>query len=96
MSKGDSTGFTHLDINVGRLVKSGRGINVIQSLLSLDDEDEDGCTMLVPGFHRWIAEWWACMVEQRENHDGYTTNAKNIYMVQDQQDFGRLVPVPCK
>ncbi len=95
-SKGDSTGFTHLDINVGRLVKSGRGINVIQSSLSLDDEDEDGCTMLVPGFHRWIAEWWARVVERRENRDGYTTNAKNIYTAQDQQDFGRLVPVPCK
>ena len=50
--KGDSTGFTHLDINVGRLVKSGRSINIIQSSLRLDNENEDGYIILVPGFHR--------------------------------------------
>ena len=51
-SKGDSTSFTHLDINVGKLVESGRGINIIQSSLSLDNENEDGYIILVPGFHR--------------------------------------------
>ncbi|KAI9766034.1 MAG: hypothetical protein M1839_005264 [Geoglossum umbratile] len=31
-----------------------------------------------------------------ENDSGYTTNAKKTYLLADQQDSGRLVPVPCK
>ena len=61
-SKGDSTSFTHLDINVGKLVESGRSINIIQSSLSLDDKDENGCMILVPGFHQWIAEWCCALL----------------------------------
>ncbi|KAH0547757.1 hypothetical protein FGG08_000014 [Glutinoglossum americanum] len=94
--EGESTGFAHLDINVDRFVETGRGKNIIQGSLSLDDENEHGCTLLVFGFHRHIHEWWARVKQRGQDSSGYTTNAKKTYLPVDQQDFGRLVPVPCK
>ncbi|KAI9777313.1 MAG: hypothetical protein M1839_008921 [Geoglossum umbratile] len=94
--EGESTGFAHLDINVDKFVKTGRGKNIIQGSLSLDDESEHSCTLLVPGFHRHIHEWWARVKQRGQDSSGYTTNTKKTYLPAGQQDFGRLIPVPCK
>jgi hypothetical protein len=48
----ENTGFLHCDIGILRYLRDGTGGSVIQSALSLDDEDEDNCTMVVPGMHR--------------------------------------------
>ncbi|KAI9761349.1 MAG: hypothetical protein M1840_001973 [Geoglossum simile] len=94
--EGESTGFAHLDINVDRFVETGCGKNIIQGSLSLDDENKYGCTLLVLGFHHHIHEWWARVKQRGQDSSGYTTNAKKTYFPVDQEDFGRLVPVPCK
>ncbi len=77
-------------------MKTGRGKNIIQGSLSLDDENKDNCTLLVLGFHRRIHEWWARVKQRGKDTSGYTTNAKNTYPDADQKDFGKLDPVPCK
>ncbi|KAI9764398.1 MAG: hypothetical protein M1839_005900 [Geoglossum umbratile] len=94
--EGESTGFAHWDINVNKFMKTGRGKNIIQGSLSLDDESEHGCTLLVPGFHRHIHEWWAQVKQRGQDSSGYTTNAKKTYLPANQQDFGSLIPVPYK
>ena len=93
---GESTGFAHFDINVDEFVKTGRGKNIVQGSLSLDGETEHDCTVLVPGFHRHIHEWWARVKGRGQDSSGYTTNAKKTYLPLDQKIFGKLVPVPCK
>jgi len=40
-----------------RLVEEGVGRNMITSRISLDDEDKDGCTVVVKGMHRNLGEW---------------------------------------
>jgi len=94
--KGETTGFAHFDINVAKYVENGRGGNIIQGSLSLDDEDENGCTLLVPGFNHYIHEWWAGVQAQNKDRSGRTTNAKNIYSKDDAARFGKMVPAPCK
>ena len=94
--EGESTGFAHFDINVDEFVKTGRGKNIIQGSLSLDDENEDGCTLLVLGFHRRIHEWWARVKQRGQDSSGYTTNALKTYLPADEKDFGELDPVPCR
>ncbi|KAI9780352.1 MAG: hypothetical protein M1839_006775 [Geoglossum umbratile] len=94
--EGEKTGFSHLDINVDEFVKTGRGGNIIQGSLSLDDEDEQNCTLVVPGFHRHIHEWWERVKQRKQDTSSYTTNALKSYLSADQKDFGKLVPVPCK
>ena len=95
-SEGESTGFAHLDINVEKFIATGRGANIIQGSLSLDDEGADGCTLLVPGFHRHVASWWERVKARGQNRCGYTTNANTIYTPDDEKTFGNLTPVPCK
>ena len=55
--EGDNTFFRHIDVNVKELATTGRGANMIQGSLSLDDEREDDCTMILPGMHRHIQAW---------------------------------------
>ena len=55
--EGDNTFFRHIDVNIKELATSGRGANMIQGSLSLDDEREDDCTMVLPGMHRHIQAW---------------------------------------
>jgi hypothetical protein len=81
---GDRTGFRHLDINVEELVEKGRGCNMVQGLVSLDNEDDDGCTVLVPGFHRHIGVWWQRVRERGQAGCGYTTNASKTYLAVDE------------
>ena len=55
--EGDSTFFRHIDVNVKELATSGRGANMIQGSLSLDDEREDEYTIILPGMYGHIQAW---------------------------------------
>ena len=77
-------------------MKTGRGKNIIQGSLSLDDESEDGCTLLVLGFHHRIHEWWAQVRQRGQDSSSYTTNALKTYLPTNKKDFSELDPVPCK
>jgi hypothetical protein len=46
---GDQTFFRHIDLNIQEWEHLGRGANMIQGMLSLDDEHDDDCTMILPG-----------------------------------------------
>ena len=92
---GESTAFLHLDLNVGQLVKSGKGKNAITSSVSLDEEGNEGCTVVVPGFHRHIDEWHKRRIERGEDSGGRTTNCNKQYRGEDRADWGQPVPSPC-
>ena len=50
--KSDSTVFRYINMNIKQFLKNGRGANIIQSSVLLDDEGADmGCTIIVPGMH---------------------------------------------
>jgi len=57
--EGDSTAFRHIDVNIPSLLESGRGADMIQGSVSLDDETEDNCTIILPGMHHHLESWWA-------------------------------------
>ncbi|KAI9845527.1 MAG: hypothetical protein M1837_004866 [Sclerophora amabilis] len=95
-SEGESTGFRHLDMYVEEFLKTGRGANMFQGSLRLDDEDKDGCTVLVPGHHRHIAAWWERVRVMGQNRSCYTTYAKTTYILDNVKDFEDLTPMPCK
>lgn len=64
-SAGDCTFFRHCDMNLEPFLKDGRGANIIQGSVSLDDETvEGGCTEIVPGFHRRIADLWEDLIKR--------------------------------
>ena len=56
-TEGDRTFFRHIDINIADLAKSGRGANMIQGTVSLDNERDDDCTVILPGMP-WGKRIW--------------------------------------
>ncbi|KAI9765327.1 MAG: hypothetical protein M1839_005527 [Geoglossum umbratile] len=92
---GETTGFLHLDLNTSKFVQDGSGGNLLGSSMSLDDEEADGCTMVVPGFHRHIKEWHARRLGRREDPAGFTTNCSASYRAEDRRDWGEPEPSPC-
>ena len=46
--EGDRTFFRHIDMSIPLYLEDGHGVAIIQGSVSLDDEDEDGCTEIVP------------------------------------------------
>jgi hypothetical protein len=93
---GDRTEFRHVDLNIPRFLSCGRGGNLVQSAISIDDEEEDGCTIIVPGFHRHVREWWDQVVDRKEDKDGLIHSVQHIYKDVDEVSFGTFKPVVCK
>jgi len=93
---GEKTGFRHLDLNVRQCVESGRGRNIVQGALALDNENEENCTVVVKGFHRKMSQWYERIKErQQEIPNGETTDLKILYTAADKAEFGDYEPVPC-
>ena len=89
---GTRTGFLHLDLNLQDYFKTGRGGNMLTSSVSLDDEDDDNCTLVVPGFHRHIQEWHRRRIDRRDDSSGTTTNCSQTYLPEDRRELGYPVP----
>jgi Phytanoyl-CoA dioxygenase (PhyH) len=96
-SKGQHTEFLHTDTNIVQLVEDGVGRNKLTSSISLDDEDENGCTKVVPGMHHKSEEWLDKMQDSANpmSKDTLTSDFKKHYDSQDWSEFGKPVPVPC-
>jgi hypothetical protein len=92
---GESTGFLHLDLNVERFVKDGSGGCLISTSVALDDETTEGCTVVVPGFHEHIHEWYRRSQARSLPRGGATTNCKTLYRKEDERTWGPAVPQPC-
>jgi len=104
---GDGIYIQHLDLNMKRYAECGRGKNRIQTSLTLNQETEENCTMVVPGFHKKILKWWRGVVAKGEaessgkfrraiNHDGNTLKTDEIYTPADAKKYGKLVPAVCR
>ncbi|KAI9781623.1 MAG: hypothetical protein M1839_005840 [Geoglossum umbratile] len=85
----------HLDLNTTQYVKDSSGGNLLSSSIAIDDEQPDGCTIVVPGFHHHIHEWHKGLIDRGEDTAGYTNNCSAAYRAQDRKDWGELVPMPC-
>lgn len=92
---GESTGFLHLDLNVARFLEDGSGGSMLSSSIALDDETADGCTVVVPGFHHHIRDWYACARTRDKRRVGATTNCNAIYRKEDEGRWGAPAPQPC-
>jgi Phytanoyl-CoA dioxygenase (PhyH) len=93
---GDSTAFKHVDLNIRRFLETGRGRNMVQTAVSMDDEDAEGCTIIVPGFHKHVREWWEGVVKGGGNKDGLVHGVGHIYRREEEERFGRFVSVVCR
>ena len=93
--KGEATGFLHMDLNLEAYLRDGSGGNRLTSSVSIDDEDELGCTVAVKGFHHHIQAWHGRLLQRGWGGGGLTTNCSQIYTAEDRAQWGEPVPVPC-
>src|SRR5256885_15304152 len=56
-SSGQATGFLHMHLDLEAFLADRDGGSRLTSSLSIDDEDELGCTVVVKGFHQHLAAW---------------------------------------
>jgi len=75
----EAMGFKHIDMNIPEFLKSGRFGCVVQTAVSMDDEEADGCTIVVPGFQNHISEWWSEVVKRGEGKDGFMHSVEKAY-----------------
>ena len=54
--KGDNTFFRYIDLNIRDLAASNRSTNIIQGIVSLNNESEDNYTMILPSIYKYIKE----------------------------------------
>jgi len=69
--KGDNTYFRHMDLNIPELLANARGCNMIQGSISLDNEDNSNCTVILPGMQYKLGQWWERVVERGQETDGF-------------------------
>ena len=55
----------------------------------------DGCTDIIPGFHKHLGEWWARVVKRIKQSDGHVHGIDKICEEEDAASFGNFTPVPC-
>lgn len=98
---GDSTVFRHIDMNIPEFLETGRGGNIIQGSVSLDDETaETGCTVIIPGMHKRLGEWWKDVLsrsggEKVQGTSGRVHNVQPLWHSSDAAKYGDWTPVPC-
>jgi hypothetical protein len=94
---GESTGFVHVDLNLKRVRDEKLGVNRVQGSVSLDDENEQGCTLVVPGFHKRFNDFmhWKRFAVEDSDTNATTTGMKEWYGPAEKTEFGQLVPRPC-
>src|ERR1700712_2563199 len=99
---GDHTFFRHIDVNVSQYLIDGRGGNMIQGTVSLDDETPDMCTEIIPGLHTHekIADWCS-RVKDRLGKSALNDwvsriQDKKVWSDEDKKHFGvDFTPFPC-
>jgi hypothetical protein len=101
--QGDSTFFRHIDINVEQYLRDGRGGNMIQGSVSLDNETNDMCTEVLLKMHtRARMEEWRRRVSLRQPDKKALSDwvsrvqDKNVWGPSDAKHFGTdFTPLPC-
>lgn len=91
--------FCHLDINPTLATSPTRDfLYTVQSSISMSDETEDCCVVLVEGFHKVFSEWWSGIVNKEAAKDEYGCCRidRKTYGPAEQAKFGKWTLVPCK
>lgn len=65
------------------------------SAVSLDSESDEGCTEILPGFHKHIGAWWKTVEERGHATNGYVHSMDGLMLPADAALYGEFVPVPC-
>ena len=84
---GDGIAFQHVDLNVKRYIEYGGGERRIQSSFTLNQETDIKCTLVIPGFHKHIRNWWNEAINRDstakllDNHSTNCLKTRKVYLL---------------
>ncbi|RDL34485.1 uncharacterized protein BP5553_07613 [Venustampulla echinocandica] len=95
---GDGTYFCHIDLNIPDLLANKRGVAMIQGTVSLDEEDEENCTFILPGMQHRLGEWWERVKERGQETSGFVHRITDqLFTKEDSELLGvRWKKTPCQ
>ncbi len=86
-----------MDLNLKCHQSEGLGKNIVQSSVSLTDENVKGCTQVIPRFHKHFQEWVRTKRDEinARTSQSSTTDMKDMYTAEDCLKFGKPELAPC-
>jgi hypothetical protein len=86
--KKDSIFFRHIDQNISQLISFERDVNMIQDILSLNDEDINNCIVIFFKMHHHLSFWWKRMINRDLTSNNYVHQIiDQMYIKKDVQNF---------
>ena len=55
----------------------------------MDDEEKDGCTIIVPGFHRKVREWWKEVESRGQDKNEFIHLVRDTYKEREEDKYGK-------
>ncbi len=86
--KRDSIFFRHIDQNISQLISFERDVNMIQDILSLNDEDINNCIVIFSEMHHHLSFWWKRMISRDLTSNNYVHQIiDQMYIKKNAQNF---------
>ena len=98
---GDGIAFQHVDLNIKRYCKCGRGERRIQSSFTLNQETDINCILVIPGLHKRIRNWWnkafnrESTVQLLDDHSMNCLKTRKVYLPSDTKKYSNIVRAVC-
>jgi hypothetical protein len=86
--KKDNIFFRHIDQNTSQLISFERDVNMIQDILSLNDEDINNCIVIFFDMHHHLSFWWKRMINRVLTSNNYIHQIiDQMYIKNDVKNF---------
>jgi hypothetical protein len=86
--KKDSIFFRHIDQNISQLISFERDVNMIQDILSLNDEDINNYIVILFEMHHHLSFWWKRMINRDLTSNNYVHQIiDQMYIKKNAQNF---------
>jgi hypothetical protein len=84
----DNIFFRHIDQNISQLISFERDVNMIQDILSLNDENINNCIVILFDMHHHLSFWWKRMINRDLTSNNYIHQIiDQIYIKNDVKNF---------
>ncbi len=86
--KRNSIFFRHIDQNISQLISFERDVNMIQDILSLNDENINNCIVILSEMHHHLSFWWERMISRDLTSNNYVHQIiDQMYIKKNVQNF---------
>ncbi len=83
-------------MNISKYIESDHEVNIIQDLVSFDNENTHECTKLVSDFHNHIINWWVNVYSCEWIMNDHIHDLEKLWILNDILIYDDFVSVSCQ